>query len=326
VRRGCNFGVNLLVLTVVVSRASGGMRSVAEPDEVDKGWCRLGSEEHDVVERSNASTSIMALVDIDLDVSTISTSIRICTFVLIDCNDDGMEADAKDDDEGLGTALMKLSELVPSCSSSPGSSLCTPFVRLTLASSLAAAPSRLFRTLALVAASLSKLVARTLRLTPVISSRLDARKPAFSSTRSATVFTRSRKWDESLALKMLRSGVCKGLRVSGSEYRPKRGRELVRESGRVALALLVLAPALCWRDVEENGSDDCHCPRPLSFRAIRHENGHSVLAENLDLRRLPFDIRLLSTGQGICVLCHFTESIGNDCEGVRSSLGSTAEI
>jgi hypothetical protein len=219
VRRGCNFGVNV-VLTVVVSRASGGMQSVAEPDEVDESGRRLGSEEHDVVERSNASTSIIAFIDIDLDVSAISTSICICTFVLIDCNDekdDGGETDAKDDDERLRTPLMKLSGLVPSCSSSPESSLCTPFVRLTLASSLAAAPSRLSRTLVLVAAPLRKLVARAFRLTPVGSSRLDARKPAFSSTRSATVFTRSRKRDESLALNMLRSWVCKGLRVSGSE-------------------------------------------------------------------------------------------------------------
>jgi hypothetical protein len=39
-RRGCNFGVKVLILTVVVSWASGGMcqRSVAEPDEVD-GMC-----------------------------------------------------------------------------------------------------------------------------------------------------------------------------------------------------------------------------------------------------------------------------------------------
>jgi hypothetical protein len=61
------------------------------------------------------------------------------------------------------------------------------YVRLTLASSSAVAPNRLFRTLALVAAPLSELVVRAFHSAPVRSSRPDAQKAAFSSMSSATV-------------------------------------------------------------------------------------------------------------------------------------------
>ena len=173
---------------------------------------RFGRGAKSASEDTNSSTSIMELVDIHV------SSPSICEVVLIEC-DDEEEADVEDDGDKRGNPEMRLSELLPSCSGSvPKSSLRIPFAQFMTFSSLTGATRRGFRTLAFTStAALTELVARIFRFTPMRSSVLPARNPAFSSTRSATVFTRLRNWDESLVLKMLRSGACSGLRVSGSE-------------------------------------------------------------------------------------------------------------
>jgi hypothetical protein len=226
-RRGCNFGVDMTCLTAMVCPVSGGIRLGTEPDDAEfvrdraRRFGRGARRVRNFLEPSNAFTSILVLVDIVTDVS--ATSASNCTLVLIERNDDE-EVDVNDDDGKRGNSGIKLSELSSSCSGSvPESSLCTPFVRPILASFEAvlrvpAAASLLLRALAVAFAALMELEARIFRFMPVTSWFLAAaRNPAFSSTHSATVFTRSRNSDESPLVKILRSGACSGLRVSGSE-------------------------------------------------------------------------------------------------------------
>ena len=207
----------------MVFRVSGGIRSVAEFNDgefVCERARRLGRGAIwacDDVELSNASMSILVLIDRDLDASAASMSRSTLVLIELEYNDDD-EADVKDDDDRCGNSGMKLPELSSSCSGSvPESSLLIPLGRLTFATSLATADRRPFRTRGFTSTALMEPEVRIFRFMPVTSSFLAARNPAFSSTRSATVFTRSRNWDESPVLKMLRSGACSGLRVSGSE-------------------------------------------------------------------------------------------------------------
>jgi hypothetical protein len=127
------------------------------------------------VERSNAPISTMVFVDVDLDAFILQRPC-ICIFVLIDCNDEIVDGGETGDDERLGTPWMKVYLraqvlLLWGLCVPPLSSLPSP-----------REPSRLFRTLAFVAAPLGELVVRAFRLMPVRSSHLDAQEPTFVHT------------------------------------------------------------------------------------------------------------------------------------------------